>query len=179
MSDLNKVARPYAKAIFEYAIETKKLSEWEAILAALAETLKNSDIQKALLNPKLSKELKGELILEAVKLKDNKGVVNLINELTNQKRLALLKAIYNLYLVYKNELEGKLWVEVFSAFAMSDEQINNLQLALERRYQKKMELSVSINPKLIGGFIIRVGDMIIDSSVKGRLSKLAEVLQAH
>lgn len=177
MSDLNKLARPYAKAIFEYAIETKGLVEWETILATLAEVSQNADIQKILLNPSLSREVKQEIILEVAKLKDNTKLANLIDELGYQKRLALLGAIYKLYLAYKNEQEGKLEVEVISAFELDKTQIENLRMALEKRYERKMDLSVKLDSSLIGGLIIRLGDMIIDSSVKGRLSKLAEVLQ--
>ncbi len=176
MSDLNKLARPYAKAIFQYASGRKELEKWEEILSFFAQVSKMSDIHKVLTNPSLSESTKLDLILELGKFKGNVAVENFIKELSYQKRLDLFGAIYDVYLLYKNEYESKMNVEVLSALPMSDEQVSKLQKALETKYQKKIDIKVKEDASLIGGFVIGFGDELIDSSIKGRLTKLSETL---
>lgn len=176
MSDLNKIARPYAKAIFELAAGDKNLPEWQAKLEQLAKVCNLSDMKKILMNPSLDKSIKQNLILQTTKLEGDKQIESLIFQLGAKNKILLLPTIYKLYLDYKNRHDGVMTVELISAFALKNAQIEVLRKALEKKYAKKMELTVKQDADLIGGAIIRIGNMVIDNSLKGRLKKLKEIL---
>ena len=103
---------------------------------------------------------------------------NFIKLLAKYKRLAALPEIARLYESYKAELEKTVDVEVVSAFEMNSQQTDTLANALRRRLGRGVNLTVVVDSSIIGGVIIRAGDMVIDGSVKGKLAKLAEKLNS-
>lgn len=180
MSDSTTIARPYAKAIFEHALAEKKLAEWSDLLLILAQAVLTPLASEFIANPASTDEQQIEL-LQAVcsaKVKDNKSLNNLIALLATNKRLMLLPEIKALYEIHRAEQEKTLGVDVISFSDVSPAQQQQLIESLSNRLQRKVSLKISIDPSLLGGAVIRAGDLVIDGSVRGKLNKLITGLAA-
>lgn len=180
MPDSTTIARPYAKAIFEYALAEKKLAEWSAHLITLAQAVLNSEAAQFIENPASTVEQHSELLQALVKTKSTKNdpVTNLIALLATNKRLMLLPEISALYEIHRAEQEKTLDVEVRTFFGLSAAQQEQLIKSLSKRLQRQVSLNIHIDPTLLGGAIIRAGDLVIDGSVRGKLNKLSTGLAA-
>ncbi|MGC1181846.1 F0F1 ATP synthase subunit delta [Legionella sp.] len=180
MSDSTTIARPYAKAIFEYALAEKELAEWSAHLITLARVVLNFEAAQFIENPVSTVEQHIELLQEVINAgsNNNKSINNLIALLATNKRLMLLPEISALYEVHRAEQEKILDVEVSSYSDLSAKQQERLIQSLSQRLQRKVSLKINIDPSLLGGAIIRAGDLVIDGSVRGKLNKLSTGLAA-
>lgn len=180
MSDSTTIARPYAKAIFEYALEENKLAEWSAHLKNLAQAVLIPEAEKFITNPVTTVAQHIELLESAIgaKSKDNNQINNLIALLATNKRLTLLPEIYALYEAHRAEQEKTLSVDVNSYSDLSSAQQQRLIESLSQRLQRKVSLKITIDPSLLGGAVIRAGDLVIDGSVRGKLNKLRNELAA-
>ncbi|CAM2738132.1 ATP synthase F1 subunit delta [Legionella steigerwaltii] len=180
MSDSTTIARPYAKATFEYALGEKKLAEWSAHLRNLAQAVLMPEAEQFIANPATTVEQHIQLLQAAMgaKSNENKPLNNLITLLATNKRLMLLPDIYALYEVHRAEQEKTLTVDVSSYSDLSSAQQQRLIESLSQRLQRKVSLKISIDPSLLGGAIIRAGDLVIDGSVRGKLNKLGTELAA-
>lgn len=182
MSDNTTIARPYAKAIFEYALAEKQLAEWSAHLITLAQIILTPEAAQFIANPATTVEQHIELLQGIVNTKSNKSdaLNNLIELLATNanKRLMLLPEISVLYEAHRAEQEKTLDVDVSSYSDLSNTQQEQLVESLSKRLQRKITLNISIDPSLLGGAIIRAGDLVIDGSVRGKLNKLSTGLAA-
>jgi F-type H+-transporting ATPase subunit delta len=180
MSDSTTIARPYAKAIFEYALAENKLAEWSADLTTLAQAVLAPQAAHFITNPASTEEQHIELLREVVNAgsKKSDSLNNLIALLATNKRLMLLPEINALYEVHRAEQEKTLDVEVRSFSDLSDAQQERLVDSLSKRLQRKVALKISIDPSLLGGAVIQAGDLVIDGSVRGKLNKLSTGLAA-
>ncbi len=178
MAELTTLARPYARAAFEYARDQKDLSGWSAALGLAAAVADENSIRKVLASPSLTAEQKSTNYTEVCGDKLNAHQQNFIKVLAENKRLALLPEIFSLFELYKANQEKTVEVEVQSAYAIEDAVAQNLKKALSEKLDREVNLHTAINKDLIGGALIRAGDTVIDGSVKGRLNKLAEAIGA-
>lgn len=180
MSDSTTIARPYAKAIFEYALAENKLAEWSTHLTMLAQTVLNHDAAQFIENPASTVAQHIDLLQSIINAEStkNESINNLIALLATNKRLMLLPEIYAHYEALRAEQEKTLDVEVSSFSALSETQKEQLIESLSRRLQRKVALKINIDPTLLGGAVIRAGDLVIDGSVRGKLNKLATDLAA-
>ncbi|WP_169042995.1 F0F1 ATP synthase subunit delta [Legionella pneumophila] len=180
MSDSTTIARPYAKAIFEHALAENKLSEWSEYLTLLAQVVLTPQATQFIANPASTDEQQIELLIEVCgsKFKKNDALNNLIKLLTTNKRLMLLPEIEALYEVYRAEQEKILEVDVVSYSELTPAQQQRLSESLSQRLSRKVSLKISIDPSLLGGALIRAGDLVIDGSVRGKLNMLGTSLAA-
>lgn len=180
MSDSSTIARPYAKAIFEHALAENKLAEWSAHLAVLTQIVLNPEAAQFIENPASTMEHHIELLQGVINAgsKKNESINNLIVLLATNKRFMLLPEIYAHYELLRAEQEKTLNVEVSSFSDLSEAQKERLITSLSQRLQRQVALKISVDPSLLGGAIIRAGDLVIDGSVRGKLSKLATDLAA-
>lgn len=180
MSDSTTIARPYAKAIFECALAEKKLAEWSVYLTMLAQAVLTPEAVLFIENPASTVEQHVELLHALVKAGSNKNeaINNLISLLAANKRLMLLPEICALYEALRAEQEKTLDVEVSSFSELSKAQQEKLVESLSKRLQRKVSLKIKIDPSLLGGAVIRAGDLVIDGSVRGKLNKLSTALAA-
>ncbi len=178
MSDFITLARPYARAAFEYAREHGKLEHWSKSLALLAEIAKDKHMVKLLHAPKLSRTEKAKLLIRVAGDELDKHGENFVHLLAENGRLHILAVIAQAYEDYRATLEGSVDATVVSAHEVSDEQKQSIIASLEKRLGKKVSLDSKVDPSLIGGAIIKAGDLVIDGSIKSRLQKLASAM-AH
>ncbi len=170
------VARPYAEAVFGRASDNDKLDHWSDMLGLLAAIVQDKRVAAAISNPKFESGQRVSLLLDICgKQLDVEGQ-NLIRLLVRNGRLSVLPEIASIYEGLKNESQGSLDVEVVSAYKMTKAQENTLAAALKKRLDREIRVTSEIDRDLIGGVIIRAGDLVIDGSVQGRLRKLATEL---
>ncbi|HHJ4328489.1 TPA: F0F1 ATP synthase subunit delta [Klebsiella pneumoniae] len=178
MAELTTLARPYAKAAFEYAQGTQQLAAWSAMLGLAAAVSQDGTMQRVLKAPRLTSAEKAAAFNEVCGDKFDAKVQNFIAVLSENSRLLLLPEITALFETYKAEQEKSVDVEVTSAFALSAEQQDKLAKVLSARLSREVRLHAAEDATLIGGVVIRAGDLVIDGSVRGKLAKLAEALKS-
>ena len=177
MSEFVTVARPYAKAAFDFAVEHQSVERWQDMLAFAAEVTKNEQMAELLSGALAPETLAGSFIAVCGEQLDENGQ-NLIKVMAENQRLVALPAVLDGYLVLKAEYEKEATVEVVSATVLSSAQQDKLIAALSQRLARKVKLNCSVDPTVVGGMLIKAGDMVIDGSVRGKLDRLATALQS-
>lgn len=175
-AEATTVARPYAEAVFKRATETGKLDLWSEMLELLAAVVRDPAMAGLIANPKLDKARKGELLVEIGGGRLSEEGQNLVRLLARNGRLGVVPEIAALYERLKSEHEGAIDVLVSAAFAVSAAQEQSLADALRRKLGRDVRISTERDPGLIGGVRIRAGDLVIDGSVQGQLTQLANQL---
>ncbi len=178
MAELTTLARPYAKAVFAEASEKGALDAWSADLALLAACVADADLAKVLVHPSLTAQQQAQALTDVCGDKLNEAAKNLVAVLAENKRLMLVPEIAALYEELKAQLQNTVDVVVTSASELSNEQADKLAQALKAKLQCDVRLTSEVDESLIGGAIIRAGDLVIDGSVTGKLSKLAEAMKS-
>lgn len=178
MAELTTVARPYAKAAFEYANAEGKLelAIWSTQLALAAAIVQDADFARYLSRPSMTVAEQETALFAACGGELSAGVRNFLSLVAANKRLMALPAIAELYEVLKAQAENTADVTVTSAFALSDEQEDALAKQLAAKLGVRINISTEVDAALIGGVIIRTGDLVIDASVRGKLAKLSATL---
>lgn len=176
MSELTTAARPYARAAFDIASENNVVEQWAEMLNLCAAVAHDPTMKAALDNPRLSWQQSAEMINEVCAEQLDERGKNFIKLLAENDRLVLLPEIAALYQYYRAQAQGTVDAELVSALEVSDEQVNAIAASLSKRLGKKVSLATRIDETLIGGAVVRAGDMVIDGSIRGRLEKLSTTL---
>ena len=177
MAELTTVARPYATAAFNFAVEQKAIVEWQEMLVFAGEVAANETVEELLAGSMAADKL-AEVFINICGEQLNTHGQNLIKVLAENKRLSALPEIAALYAELKAEFEKEIDVQVTSATELSADQQSKLSASLEQRLARKVKLNCNVNPDLIAGMVIKAGDTVIDGSVKSKLNRLADALQA-
>jgi F-type H+-transporting ATPase subunit delta len=178
MAELSTIARPYAKAAFEYARDNSALAQWSEQLSAVATVTLDGGMEAVLGNPSLTSGQQAKTLSDVCGDALGAEVRNFVAILADNKRLTLLPEIYALFEQHKANQEKSVDVEVVSAFDMADETIDKLATVLGKKLEREVKVSTSTDKDLLGGVLIRAGDLVIDGSVRGRLNKLAEAMNS-
>ena len=176
MSESTTLARPYAKAAFEFALEKKNLSSWTDMLEFLSLVVIDPSMAKLLDSPKVTREKASEAMLLVAEGKLDDQASNFVTLLASNGRLELLPEILSLYENYRANHEKTVEVEILSAVDLSDQQLNDLNSTLETKLGRKVNINCQTDPTLMGGMIVRAGDLVIDASIRGKLNDLADSL---
>ncbi|MBY6188751.1 F0F1 ATP synthase subunit delta [Marinobacter hydrocarbonoclasticus] len=177
MSELTTVARPYAKAAFEFAVEKQAVDHWAQMLAFLAEVTANETVTD-LLSGQVNAEQLAQIFIQIGGEQIDEHGQNLIKVMAENGRLVALPAVAQQFALLREAWQQEITAEVESASELSDEQQANIAASLEQRLARKVKLNCSVNPDLIAGVIITAGDLVIDGSVRGKLSRLSDTLQS-
>jgi len=176
MAELSTLARPYAKAAFEYARQHSALDAWAQQLATAAAVSADDGMEAVLNNPALTDDEQAKTLTDVCGDTLGEPVRNFIAILASNKRITLLPEIYSQFALYKANQEKSVDVEVVSAFDMADDVRDKLAGALGKKLEREVRVTTSTDENLLGGVLIRAGDLVIDGSVRGRLNKLAEAM---
>jgi F-type H+-transporting ATPase subunit delta len=177
MSELTTVARPYAKAAFDFALEAKAVDSWLAQLTFAAEVAKDETIIGYLTGGASVEQAQTLFINVCGEQIDEKGQ-NFIKVLAENERLLVLPQVLEQYAALKAEYEQEVTVDVTSAVKLKVAQTKTLSAALEKRLARKVKLNCIVDKSIVSGLVIQAGDMVIDGSVQGKLSRLATTLQS-
>jgi len=177
MSELTTIARPYAKAAFDFAVEANAVESWLEQLTFAAQVSQDDTIL-AYLSGGASVEQATTLFLNVCgEQVDSKGQ-NFLKLLAENHRLLALPQVLEQFCELKAEHEQTVNVDVTSAVKLKAAQTKALSAALEKRLARKVKLNCKVSKKIISGLIIQAGDMVIDGSTKGKLNRLTQTLQS-
>lgn len=178
MSENVTAARPYAKAIFEVAKNKQNFDVWAERLHFLTAVVKHDDVTSALDNPNITAAARAEIVERIAGDKLDTEAVNMVRLLAENGRLGLMDSIADLYEDYRAQDEGTLDANVVSAMALDEHYKQRLAESLERKFNKKINIINTVDESLIGGAIIRAGDVVIDGSVRGKLEQMGSSLSS-
>ena len=180
MAESITIARPYTKAAFETALAQNDLSGWSTMLSLVAAIVSEARIKSLLDNPSLTAEQKAQMLIDICTKSQSlsKQGQNFVHLLAQKQRLSLLPEIHRLYELMKANQEKSVDVSITSAFDLSHAQQDHLARALSAKLSRNVNISSTTDPSLLGGVMIRSNDQVIDGSVRGKLGKLAEAMNA-
>jgi F-type H+-transporting ATPase subunit delta len=178
MADKITIARPYARAAFEEARAHEGLGAWSDALQIGAQVVRDPRVEALLGNPHVTPEQLAQLVTSIAGSKLGDHGANFVRTLAANRRLRFLPEIAARFDELKDSAEGVADVTVISAAALNDAQRSKLAAALEKRLKRKVRLHCEIDPSLIGGAVVRSGDLVIDGSVSARLNRIAYELTA-
>jgi len=178
MAEISTIARPYAVAAYKLGREQKALGKWSEMLGFAAAVTNDAQIKAYIQDPKVVSSDLQTTFLKVCGDQLNENGQNLVKVLVEYGRLSILPEISSAFEALKAQDEGTLDAEIIAAAKPSAAEVKDLVKRLEAKFGKKIEASVSVDPELIGGIKIVVGDTVIDASVKGQLQNLAYTLTA-
>lgn len=177
MSELTTIARPYAKAAFDYAVENSAVDAWQTMLVFAGHVAENDAMQE-FLNGATSADKTAEVFIQVCGDELNEHGQNFVKVMAESGRLTTMMAVAEVFAELRAEHEKQVDVEVRSAAKLSAAQKKALSAQLETRLARKVKLNCSVDPELIAGMVVKAGDTVIDSSVRGKLNRLSETLQS-
>jgi len=173
MAELSTIARPYAEAAFEVAQASGKLKEWSGMLQAVALITRDADLKALIGNTSVDKGLLAELILDVAGKAVSEQGGNLVKLLAENRRLAAVAEIAAQFETLRAEAEQTIEAEIVSATEVSKAQQKVIADKLKARLGREVSLKCTIDESLMGGAIIKAGDMVIDGSVSAQLDRLS------
>jgi len=176
MAENSTIARPYAQAVFQLAKEQGQLASWSEMLQLAAMVVADKNVKNLIGNPRVDKTQLMDLILGVCGERLDGNARNFLGVLIENGRLAMLPSIAELYASYRAEEEKVVEAEMISAFPVSTEQQQKIAAALKARLGLEVSLNCKTDQSMIGGAVIRAGDMVIDGSVTGHLYRFANAL---
>ncbi|PCJ47637.1 MAG: F0F1 ATP synthase subunit delta [Gammaproteobacteria bacterium] len=176
MSELTTLARPYAKAAFEFALEQDNLSSWTEMLEFLSLVVADPAMAELLDSPSVTREKSAQAMLSIAEGRLDSQASNFVSLLASNARLELLPEILSLYENYRANHEKTIEVELLSAVELTKQQLSDLNSTLETKLGRKVNINCQTDPTLMGGMIVRAGDLVIDASTRGKLNDLADSL---
>jgi F-type H+-transporting ATPase subunit delta len=178
MAELSTLARPYARAAFEYARDNTALPIWAEQLQVAAAVTANETVAQVLSNPSLTAEQQAQILRDVCGDSLNAEGKNFVGLLASNKRLPLLPEIFALFEQYKANQEKTIDVTVYSAFEVDEKTQQTLAHVLKTKLERDVNVDAEVDASLLGGVLIRAGDLAIDGSVRGRLNKLSEAMNS-
>jgi F-type H+-transporting ATPase subunit delta len=167
------IARPYAKAAFEYAREANAFAAWSMGLSHAARIVSDPSVAPLTKSPQWPAAKLVSLITDVAGAELNAGMQNFVRVLAENHRLLLLPEIAAHYEVLRSAVENTIDVDVVSAVPLDAAQTEKLKQALSTRLRRQVRMQNSVDATLLGGAVVRAGDLVIDGSLKGRLERLA------
>jgi F-type H+-transporting ATPase subunit delta len=177
VADRATIARPYARAAFAYAREANAFAAWSKLLGAAAAGVKDARVAGLIGNPHVTSDALVDLLGGLSKQAAGEHGRNFLRALAENRRLALLPYVHEQFEALRADVEGVVDVEVIAAREIAPPQRKKLESALAKRLGREVRMHTRIDGSLIGGAIVRAGDLVIDGSLKGRLERLGSALQ--
>jgi len=178
MADKTTIARPYARAAFEEARGGQRLGPWSEVLRIGAAVVQDARVQNLLGNPHVTPQQLAQLVIEIAGPRLDEQGRNFVQTLAENRRLSFLPEISKLFDELKDAAEGVVDVTVTSAAPLAEEQQRTLAEALTRKLKRQVRMHTATDPALIGGAVLRAGDLVIDGSLRSRLERIAYELTA-
>ncbi len=176
MAEAITIARPYANAIFSIANEKGELKVWSELLAVFSQCVEDDELASMIASPSVTDEQMIDLLANVTGETVSDEARQFLMLLSENNRLPILSDIAVIYEQLRAEAEQVMTADVSAAKALTPEQEANISAALKKRTGRDVTLNVEVDDSLLGGAIIRAGDLIIDGSALGKLNRLANVI---
>lgn len=176
MAEVSTLARPYAQAIFNLAHANNILKAWSDKLTLLKEVAADESMTEIINNPDVSAEQVIALFADICKDELDEQGMNFLKVAAANGRLGLLSHISDSYEALRAEQEGSIEAQVVSAYAVNATQKRSIAEALKNKFGREVTITTKTDKSLLGGVIIRAGDIVIDGSVKTQLEKITHSL---
>jgi len=176
MSEYTTAARPYAKAAFEVAQAESKAAEWSDALHYASAVICNESFVAVIDSPTLGAAEKGDILIDICADKLSNTQQNFIKALAEHSRLVLMPEIVVLFEALKAEAESTVEATATSAYPLSDRQVKSMTDALKKKLGCDVKLTTAVDAALIGGVIIRAGDLVIDGSTQAKIGSLTQAV---
>ncbi len=176
MAELTTIARPYAEAVFELARDQGKLEQWADALQLAAAVSQDANMKAVLSSPRVSHDQKSVLLLATAGKEMGAEGENFLQLVLRNGRADILPEISRLFEEMKERDEGVIEASIASAYPLVEDQLRELTAKLEKRFKRRILARPSVDPDLIGGVVVRVGDEVLDGSVRGKLDAMAAAL---
>lgn len=178
MAELSTIARPYAEAYFASAQEVGAAAKWLELAEDMAAVTSHPEVKQLVNDPNVAVPQIFDLLAGLLKAPLPPVVANFLRTLTENGRLAALPEVARQVRQMKNEAEGVADCLIETAFPLSDGDLDNLLSSMSRKFGLKLKPEVRVDPSLIGGVRVTVGDHVLDTSVKSRLAEMRIALTA-
>lgn len=178
MAELQTMARPYAKAVFELARDEGRYAEWSTIVGGLAQAVRDPSVAQWIGHPAIGRGQLSQILIDALGSSLSAQGANLVRLLGEYNRLILAPAIADEYEILRAEAEKRIDVEITTAVAVDAAQQQLLVAAIAKRLAREVNVSWKTDDALLAGAVIRAGDLVIDGSVVGELDRLRQELGA-
>lgn len=180
MSEYITIARPYAKAVFDFAKDTKSLEEWDFFLNYLSNIINDSSIVSIIKNRTINYNDKSRMIISffdnfdtTLDKKISTYFNNFVNILAYYGRLLCIHDVYFVYKQYMNQELGCVDAIVKVPCAINNYQKDDIINSLAKRFDKKVNALFEVEENLLGGFCVKIGDSVLDASIIGNLQSLS------
>jgi len=177
MSELSTLARPYAEAVFRMAQGENDLAGWSSRVHSLAMIVSDAQMAHLITDPAVAVDSVTGLIIDVAGSDLGERGANFVKVLAENDRLSLLPEIGAQFDALKANAEGTLEATITSAQVLTQAQTDDLVAGLKAKFNRAVNVQMAVDPELIGGAVIAIGDQVIDGSVKGRLQRMAFALQ--
>ena len=177
MSELSTLARPYAEAVFRMAQAENDLAGWSSRVHSLAMIVSDAQMARLIADPAVAVDRVTGLIIDVAGSDLGERGASFVKVLAENDRLSLLPEIGAQFDALKANAEGTLEATITSAQVLTQTQIDDLVAGLKAKFNRAVNVQMAVDPELIGGAVIAIGDQVIDGSVKGRLQRMAFALQ--
>ncbi len=176
MAEISTLARPYAQAIFNLADASNTLKTWSETLTLLSGVVTDKAMAEIINNPDVTSEQTVSLIIDICKDNLDEQGINFIKLAAENDRLELIPHIAESFEAMCAEVGGSIQAQVISAYAVNATQKKSIAAALKKKLGREVIITTKTDKSLLGGVIIRAGDMVIDGSVKTELEKISHAL---
>ncbi len=176
MAEFGTIARPYAKAAFEFALENKALADWSKTLDLLAVIASDKAVTGFVKNPEITTEQRLALFSDVAADALDEKMKNFLKLLAQNDRLLALSAIAERFTALKADYEKTIEVELTSAVELSEALKSKFADKLAIKLGREVSIENKVDPALIGGLIVKAEDLVIDGSISGKIAKLSEAL---
>lgn len=175
MSSTMTLARPYAKAAYLAAKDAQEVTLWSTTLEQLAQWVNEKEVALIIKNPLIDKETIVTFLMQCAKT-DNPQIKNFLTLLAEYARLPLLDDVYVLFTALYHDDEKIMNAQFIAPFPVSEANVEKIKTRLEQRFKRKIKLTTHVDPTLIGGGVVKIGDQVIDGSLKSKLNDLSKHL---
>jgi len=176
MAERSTIARPYAQAIFQLAQASGDFGRWSEALQLLTVAAQDPNLAPLLGSPRISRQELADLLIEIAGDRLDAAGRNLVRLLAEGRRLVLLPDIAAQYDELRAQAEGTIEARLITAQPVDATACDKIAAALSKRLNRKVTLTAETDPSLLGGAVVRAGDLVIDGSVRGRLERMAATL---
>lgn len=176
MAELATIARPYAEAVFRLSSEQGEVNQWNEWLNKLAGLVNNPEITAIISHPNVLADQLKNLFTSFIG-NSNRSMNNFLQTLIENRRLTILPQIALMFEQLRQASAGEQTAQIACAFPLAEQQIKSLLAKLEQHFKTRLTAEVTVDPALIGGFLVTVGDKVLDASVKGKLEAMSSTLK--